>query len=229
MPVNVMNKLAIFDWNGTLIDDSRCNWEAANHCIALFGIAPLTYDQYRDTMDFPVLHFYTRNGIDSDTYLKNFQQAGAAFLDNYKRLAAAAPLRRGATALFDTLLDHGYDLVILSNFVQHELEAQVASYHIGHYFKHICGNYAFNEVEHSRTNKRERLDKLMTENGYSADNAFIIGDSLEEPEIARALGITSFSVTWGCISPARIEAAGTHHLIDELDEIPALLSLRSAA
>lgn len=218
-----MNKLAIFDWNGTLIDDSHCNWEAANDCIALFGLAPLTYDQYRETMDFPVLHFYTRNGIDADTYLKNFQTAGSTFLGKYKQLAANAPLRRGATELFDTLLAQGYDLMILSNFVQHELEAQIADRHIHHYFKHICGNLAFNEIEHSRTTKHERLEKVMTEQGYDPTTAFIIGDSLEEPEIARHFGMKAFSVTWGCLSPARIEKAGTDHLIDELHEIPALL------
>ncbi len=220
-----MNKLAIFDWNGTLIDDSRCNWEAANDCIALFGLKPLTYDEYRETMDFPVLHFYTRNGIPADTYLANFQTAGATFLKKYKELAANAPLRRGTTELFDVLLEKGYDLMILSNFVQHELEAQVAERHIHHYFKHICGNLAFNEIEHSRTTKHARLEKIIAEHGYEPSTAFIIGDSLEEPEIARHLGMKAFSVTWGCLSPARIEKGGTDHLIDELHEIPALLGV----
>ncbi len=218
-----MNKLAVFDWNGTLIDDSHCNWEGANHCLAAFGKGPITYEQYRETMDFPVLHFYARNGIDADTYLQNFQNAGMAFLDNYKKLAAQAPLRRGATELFDWLLDRGYDLMVLSNFVQHELEQQMADRHVLPYFKHICGNYAFNEVEHSRTNKHERLAAQIEKHGYDAAQGFIIGDSLEEPEIARHYGMTAFSVTWGCFSPERLQKGGTDHLIDELAEVSEIL------
>ncbi len=216
-----MKKLAVFDWNGTLIDDSHANWEGGNQCLKVFGKEPITYDQYRDTMDFPVLHFYTRNGIDADTYLKNFQNAGSAFLDHYKRLAAEAPLRRGATDLFDWLLDQGYDLMVLSNFVQHELEAQMAERHVLKYFKHISGNIAFNEVEHSRTTKRERLEATLK--AYDAGASFIIGDSLEEPEIARHYGMSAFSVTWGCFSPARLKKGGTDHLIDELAEVSEIL------
>ncbi len=43
-----MNKLAVFDWNGTLIDDSHANWEAGNHCLAAFDKGPITYDQYQE-------------------------------------------------------------------------------------------------------------------------------------------------------------------------------------
>lgn len=214
-------KLAVFDWNGTLIDDSRCNWEGGNHCLKAFGKDPITYDQYRETMDFPVLHFYARNGIDADTYLKNFQNAGAAFLDNYKRLAAAAPLRRGAPKLLDWLLDNGYDLMVLSNFVQHELEAQMAERHVLKYFKHISGNLAFNEVEHSRTTKRQRLEATLS--AYDPGASFIIGDSLEEPDIARHYGMKAFSVTWGCFAPHRLQKGGTDHLIDELAEVSEIL------
>lgn len=223
-----MKKLAVFDWNGTLIDDAEANWEGCNLCLSVFGKGPITFEQYRETMDFPVLHLYARNGIDPDTYLANFQTAASAFLDNYKKLAVTAPLRRGTTDLLDWLLDNGYDLMVLSNFLQAELEAQIADRHIMHYFKHVSGNLAFNEIEHSRTTKRERLERLMSENGYSPADALIVGDSLEEPEISRHFGMKAFSVTWGCIAPHRIKAAGTDYLIDELAEIAEILQKRQA-
>lgn len=221
-----MNKLAIFDWNGTLIDDAQANWEACNHCLAHFDKGPITFDHYRDVMDFPVLHLYTRLGVDPDAYLARFKTAGLTFLTKYKELSAGVPLRRGATELFDWLLDNGYDLMVLSNYVQAELDNQIAALHVTHYFRHICGNLAFNELEHSRTTKRERLEKVIGEHGYDTSTALIVGDSLEEPEIARHLGMTSFSVTWGCLSPARLEAGGTDHMVAELAEIMEILHNR---
>lgn len=214
-------KLAVFDWNGTVIDDSHANWEACNTCLSAFGKDPITYDHYRETMDFPVIHVYTRNGIDADTYLANFQTAGMTFLEHYKRLTKTTPLRRGATDLFDWLLENDYDLMVLSNFVQHELEAQMAHLHVHHYFKHISGNIAFNEIEHSRTTKRERLEATLK--NYDPAQSFIIGDSLEEPEIARHYGLKAFSVTWGCFAPHRLQKGGTDHLIDELAEVSEIL------
>ncbi len=177
-------------------------------------------------MDFPTIHLYARLGIDPETYLKNFQLAGSTFIENYKRLSASAPLRRGATELFDWLLENGYDLMVLSNFVSHELEAQMADRHVMKYFKHISGNIAFNELEHSRTTKRERLEATLK--NYDAAQSFIIGDSMEEPEIARHYGMTAFSVTWRCIAPHRIEKAGTDHLIDELAEVAEILHKQGA-
>lgn len=214
-------KLAVFDWNGTLIDDAEANWQGCNACIAHFGKPPITFDAYREAMDFPVLHLYTNLGIHPDTYLANFQTAGLTFLENYKSLTAETPMRRGATELFDWLLDQGYDLMVLSNFIQAELEQQMADRHVLRYFKHISGNIAFNELEHSRTTKRERLEATLK--NYDPAQSFIIGDSLEEPEIARHYGLKAFSVTWGCFAPHRLQKGGTDHLIDELAEVSEIL------
>lgn len=216
-------KLAIFDWNGTLIDDAIANWEACNHCLAAFGRPPVTFERYREAMDFPIVHLYARLGVPPDEYLANFQTAGLTFLENYKTLSATSPLRRGATALLDWLLTRGYDLMVLSNFVSHELEAQMSRLHALRYFKHVSGNLAFNELEHSRTTKRERLESVLIGQNYDPAASFIIGDSLEEPEIARHYGLRSFSVTWGCFTPERLREGKANHMIDELAQVSEIL------
>lgn len=217
------HSLAIFDWNGTLMDDTFASVAGANATFRAGGLPEISTEQYRNTMDFPILHFYNRNGFDTDTYLANFNTYGAAFLDTYKATAKSAPLRRGAMELLDWLLDQNVTLMVLSNFVQHELEAQMVERHVHHKFKHICGNLAFNEQEHSRTTKLGRLERVMAENGYDAKDAFIIGDSLEEPAIAHHLGMDAISVTWGCFAPERLRLSTTNYMIDELAELPKIL------
>ncbi|MFA7277153.1 MAG: HAD family hydrolase [Pseudobdellovibrionaceae bacterium] len=220
-------KLAVFDWNGTLIDDLHANWKGANASLVAGGQPPITLERYRDTMDFPVLHLYARNGIDPDTYLANFQEYGLAFLNVYREEAKAAPLREGAMEVLDALLDRGVATMVLSNYVQHELEAQMAQRHVLGKFKHISGNLAFNEREHSRTTKIERLQQVLDDHGYAPDEAFIIGDSLEEPDIAQHFGMMCVSVTWGCISPERLKKSKTHHMIDEFASLLPILGARS--
>lgn len=212
-------KLAVFDWNGTLVDDVDANLAGANATFRKVGLPEISLERYRETMDFPVIHLYSRNGIDPDTYLANFDVYGDAFLETYKREAQKCPLRTGAVALLDALLDRDIIPMVLSNYVQHELEAQMASYHVHGKFRHICGNTAFNAQEHTRTTKLGRLQKVMDEFGYQPEEAFIIGDSLEEPEIAKHLGMASVSVTWGCFSRERLEKGGANLIIDDLSDV----------
>lgn len=218
-------KLAVFDWNGTLIDDTFANLAGANATFRHAGVPEVSLERYRDTMDFPVIHAYTRNGVDPDHYLANFEEYGELFLRVYKEEARKASLRQGAVEVLDTLLDKGVTTMILSNYVQHELEAQMASYHVHHKFKHICGNTAFNAQEHTRTTKLGRLQKLMDEHGYKPEDAFIIGDSLEEPEIAKHMGMMCVSVTWGCFSEERLRKSPTNHVIDDLAELTKILQI----
>ena len=89
-------KLGIFDWNGTLIDDSFANHAGSNATFQVAGRPPITMEEYRATMDFPLIHFYNRNGIDTDTYLSQSSTFNDAFMDVYKREQEKAGLRSGA-------------------------------------------------------------------------------------------------------------------------------------
>ncbi len=216
-------KLAVFDWNGTLIDDSLANLAGANATFRRAGVPELTMEQYRETMDFPLIHFYNRNGVDTDTYLKNIDVFGQAFFNEYSRASEHTPLRTGAMEILDYLLEQDVTLMVLSNHLQEHLEEQMAARHVHHKFKHISGNTVFDKKEMTKMNKLERLRSIMDEHGYQAQEAFIIGDSLEEPEIAKAMGMASVSVSWGCFSRPRLEASGTHHVIDDFIHLRTVL------
>ena len=222
-------KLAIFDWNGTLIDDSFANHSGANATLRAAGRPPISIEQYRDTMDFPLIHFYNRNGVDTDTYLSQTTILNDAFMDVYDIEQQKAGLRRGAVAVLDQLLDSGLTLMILSNHIQEHLEEQMARLHVHAKFKHICGNPVFRSEELTKMTKLGRLQKLMAEHSYDPADAFIIGDSLEEPDIAKTMGMTSISVTWGCFSETRLRKSPTHHVIDEIAELLPILGMETDA
>lgn len=216
-------KLGIFDWNGTLIDDSFANLAGSNATFRMAGVPEISHDRYQETMDFPLIHFYSRNGIDTDTYLKNTERFNQAFMDVYGEVSKSAPLRRGTMDLLDILLDKGVTLMILSNHVQEHLEQQLSERHVHHKFKHICGNPEFKSHQLTRMTKLDRLQKFLEQNRYDPAEAFIIGDSLEEPEIAKHLGMTCVSVTWGCFSADRLRQSPTNYVIDELAELSEIL------
>ncbi|MDY0029593.1 MAG: HAD hydrolase-like protein [Pseudobdellovibrionaceae bacterium] len=223
MSTKLTYKFGIFDWNGTLIDDSYANLAGSNATLRLAGVSELTMETYRDTMDFPLIHFYNRNGVDTDTYLANVGPFGEAFFIEYQERSKTALLREGAMETLDLLLDNGLTMMVLSNHIQGHLEEQMATLHIHHKFKHISGNTAFDKSQITKMNKLDRLKRIMEEHDYRPEESFIIGDSLEEPEIARSLGMTSISVTWGCFSRKRLEASKTHYIIDQIQDLVGIL------
>lgn len=88
-------KLAIFDWNGTLIDDSFANLAGSNATFKAANRPEISLETYRETMDFPLIHFYNRNGIDSNTYLGNIDALNAAFLRYIAKSKRKPPCAKG--------------------------------------------------------------------------------------------------------------------------------------
>lgn len=211
-------KLAIFDWNGTLIADTRQAWIASNECLKFYGVEPISFQQQLDTFDFPIIHYFKRNGVCVDRLLETKSESNEIFQSNYDRLAANARTRRGTRQLLDWLHAQDVTCIILSNYLVPKIEAHLERLNIRHYFSAISANNCDGTSILNSTSKLERLSSFMVERGYHAGNAFIIGDSKEEPDIGRHLNITSIGITGGCISAPRLRAAKPDHVITALPQ-----------
>ncbi len=212
------NKLAIFDWNGTLLADTRMAWIASNECLKFYGAEPISYEKQLETFDFPIIHYYKRNGIDVDTVLRTKEEANEIFQNSYNALAKNARTRRGARKLLGWLQENNVDCIILSNYVVERIEAQLERLNIRNYFSYVSANTCNGTSILNATNKLERLSDFMIKRGYQPQNAFIIGDSKEEPDIGRHMGVTSIGITGGCINERRLRAAKPDHVISALPE-----------
>lgn len=216
-------KLAVFDWNGTLIADTHHAWLASNACLAFFGAKPISYKQQLETFDFPIIHYYKRNGIDIDRVLETKEEANEIFQTEYDRLAKNARTRRGTRSLLEWLTTHNVDCMILSNYLTPKIEAHLERLNLRHYFGVISANNCDGTSILSSTSKLERLSSFMVKRGYKPNNAFIIGDSKEEPEIGRHLGVMSIGITGGCINERRLRAASPDHVITQLPQAIGIL------
>lgn len=216
-------KLFVFDWNGTLLADTKASWEASNICLQFFGCPPISIAHFRETFHFPVIHFYRLNGVDVDDMLARKAESNVIFQAAYERLAARARMRRGARELLRFLGDSGCERIILSNYLTEKIQAHVRRLGIAEYFSHIDANTDDGTHILQHTTKTERLNRFMDEHGFAPADTFILGDSAEEPEIARHLGLRSIGITQGVISRARLRKAAPDFIIGSLDEIPAIL------
>jgi len=195
---------------------------ATNACLNFFNIPDITLEQEQELFTFPLIHFYEKMGVSVDHYLKHAEEVGELFHNVYNTHKENCHLADGAITLLDWLKNQGVVCKILSNHVQTTLENDIDRFDIAHYFDTISGNINPATII-TGMNKFERLDMFLNENGFNRDNTFIIGDSHEEPELARKMDILGISISGGLLSPARLEKYKKDYIIDSLTEVAPIL------
>lgn len=217
-----MTYLAVFDWNGTLFADTRATHEATNACLDYFGIPPITLEEEQATFTFPLIHFYEKMGVDADTYLRSVDENSRIFIETYKRESAICGLADGAIELLDWLNAHDVHTMILSNHLASELAADVARLGITPHMNHVSGNEK-NATIVQGLSKQKRLAAYMEQHGFTPEKTFIIGDSHEEPDVARHLGLLGISITGGLMNAERLAKAAPDHIVDHLSQVRPIL------
>lgn len=192
-------------------------------CLEFYGAEPITLEQYRETFTFPILHFYKKNGLSVDQVLAKKDEANVIFQAAYERLAARARTRKGARDLLQWIKDTGMSCIILSNYRTEKIKQHLKRLKIEHYFSHVSAFGCEGATIVETVNKKERLAEFMVKRGYKPQDVVIVGDSTEEPEIGRALGLKSIGITEGYITNARLRAAEPDYIVESLSEIQSLL------
>jgi len=180
----------IWDWNGTLIDDTALCVEIMDSELKKIGLDGLTIDEYRRKFKFPVKDFYEEIGFDfSDTPYEKFAQK---FIDRYSEKRFDCDLHFGVEAIISKCSKYDITHSILSAYSQKYLDEAVKHYGIDNLFENIKGisdNFAGGKVD-------EGLE-LLKQLDYNKDQVILVGDTLHDNEVADAMGIDSIIVKNG--------------------------------
>lgn len=222
------DKLVVFDWNGTLLDDALATHQAVNAVLRHVGAPPVDLDRLRDVSDFPVQNLYRSLGIRQNILDQNFEELVHVFHDHYEPLALETSLRSGAENLLRQLTQQGVNLIVLSNHLCAKISEQTDRLGIRPFISEILANECRRDhVDHKP--KGERLSAFMTTHGLQRRNAIIVGDTPEEAEIGHLQGLTSVLITGGIASESRLRAANPHYLIDQLPALHDIILERMEA
>jgi len=217
-----MTYLAVFDWNGTLYDDTPATLIATNACLNSFGRPSIDMHTMQETFVFPLIHFYEKMGVSADDYLAYAERESTVFLDAYEEAKQNCTIMEGAIDLLEWLQSHDVHTMILSNHIQAKLDEDVAHLGITQYMRHVSGNETKATITQGLS-KQIRIEAYMKEHGFSPEQAFIIGDSHEEPELAKRLGMLGISIAGGLLSAARLEKYKADYIVQKLHEVRPIL------
>ncbi len=181
-----MNKILIWDFNGTIIDDLDICLSIENQMLKDRNMKyGYTVEDYRNLFCFPVKDYYKKLGYTFEE--ESYQTVSDEFNEKYDALFKEAKLTDGFTDKIHESISKGYTNVIVSATEQNTLEQQVQSLGIDQYFDELIGidnNMAFSKVEHAK--------KWMKEKDIDPSLCTYIGDTLHDLETIQALGIEQY-------------------------------------
>lgn len=187
----------LWDWNGTLLDDTRAAVGALGVILERRGIAPVPFEEYRATFSFPSRTYYERVGLDFS------KESWGALAREYHEAYLALPRRLAtdAAAALDLADSLGYAQYIVSAMRQDLLDGEVERFGLAGRFKAVCGTD--NLDGGSKIGSVRRLARTLP-----PGSATVIGDALHDKESADVIGARCIFYTGGSHSAERLAAAG---------------------
>jgi phosphoglycolate phosphatase len=204
-------KVIIWDWNGTLLNDTDICVACMNRVLKNRGLELLDEQRYRDIFTFPVKNYYVEAGIDLDK--EAFEIPAMEFINLYHENLPLADLFPCVKDVLIEFKNRGYYQAVLSAMEHESLETSLKDKGVFPYFDTITGindHYAHSKLEIGK----ELMDTIY----FDKTDVLLIGDSLHDLEVADELGIECVLVANGHQSYERLsERAPT--VLKELSEV----------
>lgn len=217
-------KYIVWDWNGTLFDDTHIVLDSVNEILVSLQRLPIDLPTMRTHYSIPLVDFYRKIGLTDDEVGKIFF-SGNVIHDYYEKRVHLAELRDGVADVLASLRDDGIHSGILSNHVVEPIREQLRRFAIEHYFTDVMAYDSRHQQFRDKT-KADRLHDLISSRNLDPKNLVIIGDTPEETHIARSVGAVSVAITGGCLPQERLETENPDYLIHSLHDLKPILQER---
>jgi len=180
----------IWDWNGTLLDDTKWCIKSANIVLKKRGLPIIqSISEYRKMFCFPIMKFYERLGLDFSQ--EPFEELAKEYIRHYhSNKSGDIHLHKNAKTVLDYFKKQGISQVVLSASEQSNLLSQANEFEVADYFDEILGLsniYAKSKIDIG-------LDYMSRKN---ITNAILIGDTDHDHQVAKALGIDCVLISNG--------------------------------
>ncbi|MDR2975227.1 MAG: HAD hydrolase-like protein [Propionibacteriaceae bacterium] len=196
----------IWDWNGTLLDDTPLTVKAATVSLAAINHpVRLTVDQWREVATRPVTRTYeTLCGAPLDE--AQFRILNQSWLSTYCSGEAEVGLNPTAVAALELARSAGVTQSILSLYLEPQLRARVTQLGVADHFTDIWGTR--DGWKNLQATKADRMLAQLAAVGVSPDEALVIGDMVDDGDEAVSIGASATLVSTGDTSHQRLAASG---------------------
>jgi phosphoglycolate phosphatase len=217
-----MIKLVAFDWNGTLLSDTFPIYEGDREVCKFLNLRVPSYKEFTEIFDIPVKNYYLKLGAKEADLMKKAQQIEDIFHGHYEKRIQKVRTRAHTKTILNLLREKQIRSMIFSNHLTDKIAEQLERLKIRHFFDEVSGNSDPTTAFKKRA-KNQRLADYLKSKNIKAEETIIIGDTIEEIQIARELGAKVVAITHGNCSTKRLKEAKPDYLITSLLEIKNIL------
>ncbi len=206
---------AVWDWNGTLLDDTWLCCESLNRILEQDGRPLVDPVRYREIFQFPVIKVYQSLGLTPDE--ASFRAMSHRFVSAYEARKTECRLHPHTETLIAGLTAAGFTHSVLSAYERNLLVSTLGHYGLDGHFIKMCGG----DDIHAGS-KEERARHHLGDLGLSPEDVLYFGDTDHDAEAAAAMGVDCVLAAHGHQHRARLEALGVR-VVDGFAELLAEL------
>mgnify|MGYP006268375777 CR=1 FL=1 len=188
----------VWDWNGTLLDDTWLCCAALNHLLTQDGHPTVDPVRYRKIFQFPVIKVYQAIGFTPDEH--SFEAMSVRFMHHYESRKYECALHPGAMELLQGFQSRGLTQSVLSAYERDLLNKTLEEYRLTEYFVKICGG----DDIHARS-KAQRAQRHLEDLSHAPESVLYIGDTAHDAEAAAAMQVDCILVGHGHQHPERLQ------------------------
>jgi len=200
----------IWDWNGTIVDDSELVFGIYREECEIHGLQKLTMKEYKERFYFPVSKFYEEMGLPVGKY----QEVADRFAKIYRPRWNEIKIHKQVYEYLQKFKDAGIAQFVLSAYEQNVLNDMVKFFNLQDYFTEAAGL-----GDNLATSKIQRGLDLTASRKTDASKTLMIGDTAHDFEVAQALGIDILLVSWGTTTHEKlVQTFGEKAVVRDLRE-----------
>lgn len=217
-----MNRLAIFDCDGTLVDSQHNICRAMELCFSEAGLEPPERDRTRRVVGLSLVEAMQAMipDAESDFHVAMAEAYKRVFRQMRAKGLADEPLYPGVGELLDRLESEGWLLGVATGKSDRGLALCLE--HHG-----LLARFATLQTADRHPSKPHpsMIERALADAGAAAEASLMIGDTSYDMAMARAAGVTAIGVGWGYHQADELIRAGAHHIalhpLDILEHVKA--------
>ena len=213
-----MNKIIIFDFDGTIADTNKCIIETFQQSLAEMSYPTLDDDSISQLIGLPLTQMYARLLHTDDKQLID------TAVRTYRRLFTAISQR--TVTLFPHVADTlrhihqaGITTAIATSRGRDSLHMLLRVHDIAQYIDTDC-------CEEDVVNKKpapDMVERILQATAHRPEDALVVGDTWYDIQMGRDAGCATCGVTWGNHSRSLLIEHGADHIIDDFAQIKGFL------
>jgi phosphoglycolate phosphatase len=219
-----MNRLAVFDCDGTLVDSGLNICLAMEECFARAELPAPDREQTRRVVGLSLVEAMQAMLPAAEPHVH--VALAADYKHAFQRLRGrglvAEPLYEGVVELIGALEDDGWLLGVATGKSDRGLALCLDHHRLSSRFLTLQ-----TADRHPSKPHPSMLEQAMADAGAAPETTLMIGDTSYDMAMARAAGVTAIGVAWGYHEREELIAAGAHYVADHPSDIAEFVKARA--